>query len=112
MKVLWRQGDSTVAQVLEHLSPANDLAYTTVATMLRKMESRGLVRHRAEGRTFIYQARLAEQAVTRSMANHLVDRLFAGSLTDAVHHLLSHRDVSADELAQLERLIARRKKEL
>src|SRR5260221_8142442 len=108
MKVLWDREEATVSQVLEALPNAPDLAYTTIATMLRKMEGRGLVAHREEGRSFLYRARAGEDAVFRSMADHLVDRLFEGSLTNAVNHLLSTREVSAEELRELERLIARR----
>jgi len=110
MKVLWDREGATVSQVLDSLQNAPDLAYTTIATMLRKMEGRGLVAHRVEGRSFIYRAKLAEAVVSRSMADHLVDRLFEGSLTQAVSHLLSTREVSRDELAKLERLISERKK--
>jgi len=110
MKVLWDREGATVSQVLDSLPNAPDLAYTTIATMLRKMEGRGLVAHRAEGRSFIYRAKLAEAVVSRSMAEHIVDRLFEGSLTQAVSHLLSTREVSRDELAKLERLISERKK--
>jgi BlaI family transcriptional regulator, penicillinase repressor len=112
MKVLWERGEATVAEVLEALRDHSDLAYTTMATMLRKMEIRGLVSHRAEGRSFIYQPKVASEDVSRSMADHLVDRLFAGSLTEVVNHLLTTRDVSREELGQLEKLITERKKTL
>jgi BlaI family penicillinase repressor len=112
MKVLWDAQEATVAQVLEALPNQPELAYTTVATMLRKMEARGLLSHRVEGRSFIYGASVAEIEVSRSMADHLVDRLFEGSLTEAVSQLLSTREVSREELVKLERLIAERKKRL
>ena len=110
MKVLWDREEATVSQVVEALPNASDLAYTTFATVLRKMEGRGLVAHRVEGRSFIYRAKVAEVAVSQSMADHLVDRLFEGSLTQAVSHLLSTREVSHEELVKLERLISERKK--
>jgi predicted transcriptional regulator len=110
MKVLWDRQEATVSQVLDALPNAPDLAYTPIATMLRKMEARGLVAHRAEGRSFIYCPKVAEAEVSRSMADHLVDRLFEGSLTQVVSHLLSTREVSREELAKLERLISERKK--
>jgi len=110
MKVLWERTEATVSQVLESLSDGPGLAYTTIATMLRKMEARGLLDHRVEGRSFIYRAKVAEAEVSRSMADHLVDKLFEGSLTQAVSHLLSTREVSHEELAKLERLIAARRK--
>ncbi len=108
MKVLWERGPAAAADVQAALGPG--LAYTTVATMLRKMEGRGLVRHHEEGRRFIYRAAVAPETVTRSMADDLLERLFDGSLADMLHHLLTTREVSADELRALERLIAERKK--
>lgn len=110
MKVLWTRGPSTVAEVRENL-PDGSLAYTTVATMLRKMENRRLVRHRHQDRRFIYQAAVTEDEVTRSMAHDLVDRLFEGSLAGAMSHLLTTRQVSRDELAELEQLIEQRKRQ-
>lgn len=110
MKVLWERGESSVASVHELAGGERDLAYTTIATMLRKMESRGLVAHRPEGRTYLYHAKVDEQSVTRNMSEHLLDRLFEGSLADMVSHLLSTREVSRDELMKIEKLIAERKK--
>jgi len=111
MKVLWERHEATVAEVLDALDDDHaSLAYTTIATMLHKMERRGLVSHRAKGRSFLYAAKVAAEEVSRSMANHLVDRLFEGSLFATVNHLLSSREVSRDELRQLEKLIASRKK--
>ena len=109
MRILWERGEGTVAQVMEGLT-GGELAYTTVATMLRKMEGRGLVGHRAEGRSFIYRPKVKAGDISHSMANHLVDRLFEGSLLDAVNHLLTTREVSRDELAKIERLIAEKRK--
>jgi predicted transcriptional regulator len=110
MKVLWERGEVSVADVAEALD-GEGLAYTTVATMLRKMEARGLVQHQSEGRRFLYQAAVTPDAVTRSMADDILDRLFEGSLSDLLSHLLSTREVSRAELRELERLIAERKKQ-
>jgi BlaI family transcriptional regulator, penicillinase repressor len=108
MRVLWSSGPTTVSEVQQRLG-REQLAYTTVATMLRKMEDRGLVDHLEEGRKFLYRARVSMRAVTRSMAGDLVDRLFDGSLADAVSHLLESREVSREELDRLEQLIQERK---
>lgn len=110
LKVLWRQGEASVADVHEELGTAERLAYTTVATMLRKMEVRKLVHHREEGRRFVYRAAVQEAEVTESLAADVLERLFEGSVSSLVQHLLSRRDVSADELGRLERLIAERKR--
>jgi predicted transcriptional regulator len=109
MQVLWEQGEATVGGVHQTLGARRNLAYTTIATMLRKMEARHLVAHRLEGRTFIYRALVEEAAVSRRMADDVLDRLFAGSLADMVSCLLRAREVSGEELSRLERLIAERK---
>jgi len=110
MQILWARTEATVAEVHGVLAGERDLAYTTVATMLRKMEARGLVRHRLDGRSFVYRAAVREEDVSQGMADHLVDRLFEGSLSEMVHHLLTTRQVSHEELSKLEKMIADMKK--
>ncbi len=110
MKVLWEKHEASVSDVFEVVGEERDLAYTTIATMLRKMEARGLTTHRTDGRTFIYRAAIDSHAVTSNMSEHLLDRFFEGSLADLVSHLLSTREVSRDELVKIEKLIAERKK--
>jgi predicted transcriptional regulator len=109
LQALWKRGASGVAEIQQVLG--QPLAYTTVATMLKKMEHRGLVRHRHAGRRFIYEAAVSADDVSRGMANRLVERLFEGSLARTVRHLLATREVDSRELAELERLIRRRRKE-
>ena len=103
LQALWDAGEASVAEL--HEAVGKDLAYTTVATMLRKMEERGLVLHREEGRRFIYAARVDREQVTHGMADRLVNRLFRGSIAGAVSHLLETRDVELSELDRLEALI-------
>ena len=105
LEILWGRGEASVAEVHTVLKPERDLAYTTVATMLRKMEIRELVSHREQGRAFLYRAMVQAEAVNRSAGEHFVGRLFEGSLADAVSHLLTTREVSRAELDQLEKLI-------
>ncbi len=111
LKVLWQRDEASVAQVHEQLPNGADLAHTTVATMLRKMEARGLASHRTDGRTFVYRAAVAEDQVSQGMAEHVFDRIFEGRLADLVSHLLTAREVSPDELARLEHIIAQRKRQ-
>ena len=105
LQSLWVRPDSSVAEVHAELKPERDLAYTTVATMLRKMEARALVSHREEGRAFVYRAEVQPDDVARGASDHFVGRLFEGSVADAVSHLLTTRQVSRAELDQLERLV-------
>jgi len=111
LKVLWDQQVASVAEVHQAVGGDAGLAYTTVATMLRKMEARGLVKHHSEGRRYIYRAAVEPDAVSRSMVSDVLERLFEGSLSDMMSHLLATREVSREELRRLERLIAERKKQ-
>jgi BlaI family transcriptional regulator, penicillinase repressor len=112
MRVLWNRGEATVAEVHETLEPERGLALTTIATMLTKMERKGVVEHRAEGRRFIFQPLVSESQVRRSMVSDLTSQLFLGDVTALVNHLLSEHEIDARELAQLRELIsARGKKE-
>ena len=105
LQTLWRRGQaSSVAEVQQALTDES-LAYTTVATMLRKMEQRGLVAHQEHGRKYLYRALATPEQVTRSAAQEYLGRVFQGDLSAAVSHLLEASDVDADELAELERMI-------
>ena len=98
--------EASVAEVHAALRDERDLALTTIATMLMKMEQRGLCEHRAEGRKFFYRPLLSQGDVQRSMVGDLKDRLFQGDVTALVSHLLAEHDVSTAELARLKALIA------
>jgi predicted transcriptional regulator len=110
MRVLWDEGEASAARVLEALPKVDRRAPTTIATMLSKMERKGVVEHRVEGRVFVYRPTVSRQEVHRTMVGDLMDRLFEGDVTALVSHLLSEREVDPDELAQLSRLIAEHKK--
>jgi predicted transcriptional regulator len=109
LKVLWELGSGSVREIHQHLSPAVELHFNTVQTLLRIMEEKGLVEHRAEGRTFIYSPRYSREQV----AARFLNKVFDGALDQLVLSLLRSGDASAAELADLERLIAqaRRKKQ-
>ena len=106
MRVLWSHGEATVADVHEALEPERGLALTTIATMLVKMEKKGVVDHRAEGRRFIYRPLISEGQVRRSMVADLSAQLFRGDVTAFVNHLLSEHDIDAAELKQVREIIS------
>ena len=112
MQVLWDLGEATVAQVREALERDPPLAYTTVATMLTKMERNGQVAHRQEGRVLVYYPALGQQAVRRSMVSDLATRLFRGDVTQMVSHLLDGCPIDAQELAELQTMIRQKESEL
>jgi predicted transcriptional regulator len=103
MRVLWERGEASVAAVHEALSEERGLAPTTIATMLRKMEAKGVVAHRVEGRQFLYRAEVSQVQVRRSMVGDLVSRLFGGDPHALVAHLVSEREIDPGELEALRR---------
>jgi predicted transcriptional regulator len=107
MRVLWERGEATVAEVHTALEPERGLAPTTIATMLSKMEDKGVVAHTTEGRRFVYQPTVSEAEVRRAMLADLTARLFLGDVTAVVSQLLDTHDVDSAELAELRALIAR-----
>ena len=112
MHVLWEREEATVAEVRESLEPERSLAYTTVGTMLSKMEDNGQVAHRNEGRVNVYRAVVQQGQVAHSMVTDLADRLFQGDLAQMVCHLLDGSEVTPESLAELKKLIRRKEKEL
>ncbi|HTF88822.1 MAG TPA: BlaI/MecI/CopY family transcriptional regulator [Planctomycetota bacterium] len=110
MRVLWDEGEATVAQVVELLPRQQRRALTTIATMLTKMEKKGVVDHRAEGRQFIYVPKVSESDVHRSMVADLTERLFRGDVGALVNHLISEQEIDPSELARLKTLIADRQR--
>lgn len=108
MRVLWEAGEATVAHVHEALPTDKSRALTTIATMLTKMEKKGVVEHRTEGRQFVYLPTVSEDAVTRSMVADLTQRLFSGNVTELVSHLLQDQEIDGEELGRLRTLIAQR----
>ncbi len=111
MRILWERDEATVSEVHAALLDERDLAPTTVATMLVKMERKGVVAHRVEGRKYVYRPTVSRDAVTQSMVGRLTARLFGGDATALVAHLLAEHEIDPDEIAQLRDLIARRQEE-
>ena len=102
LKALWALGSGSVREVHERMCPDGELAFNTIQTLLRIMEDKGLIRHRAQGRTFIYEPIYNRDRVTA----RLLHRVFDGALDQAVLSLLQAKDASETELRGLERMIA------
>lgn len=106
LDVLWERGEATVSDVHEVLLDERGLAATTVATILSRLEKRGVVTHRSEGRQYVYRALVSRTEVCDTMVNALTDRLFQGDVAALVTHLLTESDFSPGDLARVRRLIA------
>ena len=110
MRVLWEAGEASASQVHQALHDRG-LAPTTIATMLRKMDEKGVVAYRVDGRQYIYRPTVAQRDVTRTMVGEVVQRLFKGNAAALVSHLINEQEVDATELEALKRLIEARQEE-
>jgi predicted transcriptional regulator len=105
MRVLWQRGEAAVSLVHEEATTERDLALTTIATVLTRLEKAGLVARRQVGRHYRYRALVSEEEVRRSMVSGLADRLFHGDVTALVSHLLAEGDIASGDLERVRRLI-------
>ena len=105
LKVLWDRREATVREVYEDMSRHAPIVQNTVQAFLRTMEDKGLVRHRLEGRTFIYQPLLRPHDTKQKLVSRVLHRVFDGAIDQLVQSALSLRKPTADELARLEALI-------
>ena len=104
MRVLWSRDEASVADV-QHAMSGRRLALTTVATLLVRLEQRGLVGHRVEGRQYVYKTRVSPADVRETATRELLRNLFDGDVTALVSHLLDARTLTREEVADLQRLV-------
>jgi predicted transcriptional regulator len=109
MAVLWEQGSGTVTEVRERL--ADELAYTTVLTVLRTLEAKGYVAHDEEGKAHRYRPLVGREAAGESALRRMVRKLFAGSPELLLTQLVSDRELGDEELRRLRRLLEERLEE-
>jgi|KBSSwiStaDraftv2_1062776.scaffolds.fasta_scaffold16970_3 BlaI family transcriptional regulator, penicillinase repressor len=106
LRVLWDRGSATAADITDALKSSRGLAQQTIATILSRLEKRGIVRHETRQRQYIYSAVLSEPDARRTMLAELTDRVFEGDVAALVSQLLSAREMSAGDLARVKALIS------
>lgn len=114
MDVLWRKGEATVLEVHDELREGRRVAQSTVSTLLARLEKKGYVGYREEGRQYVYHATVERDEIRRSMATRFLDHtrpLFRSDLGLLVSHLLPEREVTNEDVerarAVLDELAAR-----
>ena len=113
VRLLWEREEATVVEIWEALHAERGLAQSTLATLLSRLERRGVVTHRAQSRQFVYRALITEQDARHSMVSELTERLFEGDVPALVSHLLTEQDMSPGDMkrirAMLEEVSAKRR---
>ena len=103
MAVLWERGSGTVSEVRDGLD--DDLAYTTVLTILRTLEDKGFVTHLTEGKAHRYLPAVSQDVAGKSALTRVLDKIFGGSSELLLTQLVSDRDLDPTELKKLRKLL-------
>ena len=111
MKVLWKRGPSTAEQIREALPPKHALKDSTVRTILTRLQEKGYVRHKLEGRAFVYSGVEQPRNVAVRAVQQILDRFCDGSLEQLLTGLVENEVVDPAELQQLARKLGKKPKE-
>lgn len=106
MKVLWDRGESAVADMVAAIADEGELAYTSVLTTIRILETKGYVSHRQEGRAFLYSSCLGELEAGRSEVRQVLSRFFGNSRERLLLSLLGDEEIGREELKRLKEALA------
>jgi len=107
MRVLWQRAEASVAEIAAVLGDERGLKYTTVATLLTRLQRRGVVTQRRENRQLVYRALVSEPHVRRSMVADLIGSLFGGDANALVAHLVDESEIAPGDLARVRKRLAR-----
>ncbi|MEO7456409.1 MAG: BlaI/MecI/CopY family transcriptional regulator [Gemmatimonadaceae bacterium] len=105
LRLLWERGEASVADIWEALYAERGLAQTTIATLVARLQRRGIVDRRVVDRQYVYRSTISESDVQHSMVSELTERLFAGDVAALVSHLISANDMSPGDLARVKAMI-------
>ncbi len=111
MRVLWLHGEATARQITDAVSKIEPVAHSTIQTLLRKLEVKKAVAYEERERTFVFRPLVSESEVTQSATKDLISRVFHGSLSGLVAHVLENEDISDEEMTKLRRLIDEKSRE-
>jgi predicted transcriptional regulator len=106
MRILWERGESLVSELVSAMPESAPLAYTSVLTTVRILEQKGYVKHRPEGRAFLYSPCIAEYDASQSEVRHILHRFFDNSRERLMLSLLGDGEITPDELQRLKSAIA------
>jgi len=109
MKALWRIGEGTVGDVQAAMaSDGRPLAPTTVATLLQRLTKQGWVKHRKNGRLFLYRAKVNEKQTAEGVLQRVLQSFFGGKVSALTAQLLESEDVSVEDLAEMRALLEKK----
>jgi predicted transcriptional regulator len=105
LRVVWERGEASTPEVVEALRRDRGLAHTTVATLLSRLEKRGILTSRRDGRQLLYKARVTQAKVRSSMVSGLISTLFDGDPKALLAHLVKEDELTSDDLEKIRKLL-------
>lgn len=111
MRVLWEKGEATAREITEALNREEQIAHSTVQTLLRKLEAKGAVAHEAHDRTFVFRPLVKPEGVRKRFTREIIDHVFEGSPGGLVSYLLRNEQIPPEELDHIRELVEKRSKE-
>jgi BlaI family penicillinase repressor len=113
MRLVWRDREVIAPDLHKELTQDRDITYSTVKTIIDRLEAKGAIKRlRTYGRTILYGPVIQEADMAQPMVRDLVRKLFAGEARPMISHLINDEDLSLDDLAYLEKLISKKKKDM
>jgi BlaI family penicillinase repressor len=110
MQLLWKMKRATARELTDEMNKTEPVAHSTVQTLLRQLEGKGSVSHEQDGRTFYFFPIVHEEKVKTSATRDLLRNVFQGSVGGLVAHLLEHEKIDPQELAEIRKLIEKKRK--
>ena len=111
MKLIWDKGEATVRDVWEKLYPERGLAYTTVATVMRKLEEKRFVRHSEKGRTYVYYPITDQDKLSQGVLREVIESFFDGSVANLITTLMRTERLTEKDMNQIRQMVLEYKKE-
>jgi predicted transcriptional regulator len=105
LRLVWQRRTATVQQVCDSLPRERDIAYATVQTLLRRLEKKGYLKHRTEGKAHVFYPAAKQEAVITRSVNDFLGRLFGGDPIPLMHYLAEHGKITPEDIEALKRLI-------
>lgn len=111
MQILWERGRATAREITACINEREPCAHSTVQTLLRGLEEKGAVGHEAQDRTFVFYPLVKEHEFKQSATRDVLERVFGGSVSSLVAHLLKEENVSREEIEKIRKLVNQRRKQ-
>ena len=108
LRIVWELETATVQKVCDKLPKKRDIAYATVQTLLRRLEKKGYVKHRTQGKAHVFYPVAKQEDVIGSAVGSFVDKLFGGDAVPLVQYLAKHGKLTSDDLAKLKKMVSKK----